>query len=198
MLVIGLTGGIGSGKSEVSQRFAELGAAVVDTDIISRELVAPGSPLLARIADALGSDLIDDRQRLDRRRLRERVFSDDRQRKQLEDILHPQIREQTLARLAALDAPYAVVVIPLLLETRYPIPVDRILVVDAPEALRIQRVARRDRVPQAAVRQIIARQASREARLAAADEVIVNNGDLAALERQIRALHARYLALAQV
>ena len=198
MLVIGLTGGIGSGKSEVSQRFAELGAAVVDTDIISRELVAPGSPLLARIADALGSDLIDDRQRLDRRRLRERVFSDDRQRKQLEDSLHPQIREQTLARLAALDAPYAVVVIPLLLETRYPIPVDRILVVDAPEALRIQRVARRDRVPQAAVRQIIARQASREARLAAADEVIVNNGDLAALERQIRALHARYLALAQV
>ena len=198
MLVIGLTGGIGSGKSEFSQRFAELGAAVVDTDIISRELVAPGSPLLARIADALGSDLIDDRQRLDRRRLRERVFSDDRQRKELEDILHPQIREQTLARLAALDAPYAVVVIPLLLETRYPIPVDRILVVDAPEALRIQRVARRDRVPQAAVRQIIARQASREARLAAADEVIVNNGDLAALERQIRALHARYLALAQV
>ena len=198
MLVIGLTGGIGSGKSEVSRRFSDLGAAVVDTDVISRELVAPGSPALKRIADVFGNDLIDDQNRLDRRRLRELVFSNEQQRKRLEDILHPLIRAITLERLAAIDAPYAVVVIPLLLETRYPIPVDRILVVDAPEDVRIKRVANRDKVTEEAVHDIIARQAGRVERLAAADEIIVNDGDFAALERQVRALHEHYLALGQI
>jgi dephospho-CoA kinase len=196
MLVVGLTGGIGSGKTEVGHRFAELGVPVIDTDMISRDLAAKGSGALSEIAAAFGSGVLRENGELDRHRLRERVFANEDDRRMLEDILHPRIRDEVAARLNRLDAPYAVVVIPLLLETRYPIPVDRVLVVDVPEPTRIERVTRRDGSTEDAVRRIMVRQAGRAARLAAADDVMANDGDLALLDRQVQALHQHYLQLA--
>lgn len=196
MLVVGLTGGIGSGKSEVSRRFAGRGVPVVDTDVIARELVEPGSPALAAIATELGTQYIGPDGRLDRARLRDAVFADNRLRHHLEDILHPRIRERVGERLSALQAPYAIVVIPLLLETRYPIPVDRTLVVDCPGEIQLARVMARDRIDEASARQIIARQVSRTARLSQADDILVNNGNLDALDREVSRLHQQYLALA--
>lgn len=196
MLVVGLTGGIGSGKTEVSRRFAELGIPVIDTDLISRDLVSGKTPSLREIVAAFGSDVLREDGELDRRRLRERVFANEADRHVLEDILHPRIRDQVLERLSRLDTPYVIVVIPLLLETRHPIPVDRVLVVDAVETAQVQRVTQRDDSTEEAVRRIIAHQASRAARLAAADEVITNNGDLELLDQRVQALHQRYLELA--
>ena len=194
MLVIGLTGGIGSGKSEVSRRFEALGVPVVDTDVISRELVAPGSPGVAEIARGIGSEFVGADGRLDRRRLREAVFSDDSIRMRLEDILHPRIRERVERTLGALEAPFAVVVIPLLMESRYPIHVDRVLVVDAPVDLQVERIRRRDNVDEQGARRIIGRQVPRSERLAAADDVIVNDGDIGALDARVRQLCEQYLA----
>lgn len=197
MLVVGLTGGIGSGKSEISRRFAALGAPVIDTDEISRELVKPGHEALREIASAFGLAVLLPDGSLNRRRLRELVFSEETQRQRLEDILHPRIRDEVLVRLTRLtQAPYALIVIPLLLESRYPIPVDRILVVDAPEAQCVERVTRRDEVSAAAAQRILARQASRAERLAVADDVLVNEGDLATLDTRVEALHRKYLELA--
>ena len=197
MRVVALTGGIGSGKSEVSRRFAALGVPVIDTDEISRELVEPGSPALSEIATVFGAEILDPDGHLDRRRLRAVVFSDDDRRRRLEDILHPRIRDRALERLSGTDeAPYAMVVVPLLLETRYPIPADRVLVVDAPEALCVKRVAERDGVAEADARRIVERQATRAQRLAAADDLITNDGDLEALDARVEALHRKYLGLA--
>lgn len=196
MLVIGLTGGIGSGKSEVSRRFEALGVPVVDTDLVSRELVSAGSPALAEIATRLGSEFITPGGELHRRRLREAIFRDEALKTRLEDILHPRIRDRVTAIVAGLTAPYAIVVIPLLLEGRYPIPVDRILVVDAPEELQVARIQTRDDVDADAARRVLARQASREARRAVADDLILNDADFHALDARVRELHHTYLALA--
>ena len=196
MLVIGLTGGIGSGKSEVSRRFEALGVPVVDTDLVSRELVSAGSPALAEIAARLGSEFITAEGQLHRRRLREAIFRDEALKTRLEDILHPRIRDRVAAILAGLTAPYAMVVIPLLLEGRYPIAVDRILVVDAPEELQVARIQARDDVDADAARRVIAGQASRDARRAVADDLILNDGDIHALDARVRKLHREYLALA--
>ena len=196
MLVIGLTGGIGSGKSEVSRRFEALGVPVVDTDLVSRELVSAGSPALAEIAAGLGSEFITPGGELHRRRLREAIFRDEALKTRLEDILHPRIRDRVAAIVAGLTAPYAIVVIPLLLEGRYPIPVDRILVVDAPEELQVARIRARDDVDADAARRVVARQASREARRAVADDLILNDADIQALDARVRELHRTYLALA--
>ena len=196
MLVIGLTGGIGSGKSEVSRRFEALGVPVVDTDLVSRELVSAGSPALAEIATRLGSEFITPEGQLRRRRLREAIFRDEALKTRLEDILHPRIRDRVAAILAGLTAPYAIVVIPLLLEGRYPIPVDRILVVDAPEALQLARIQTRDDLSAEAARRAIAGQAPREARRDVADDLILNDGDLHTLDARVRKLHREYLALA--
>ena len=196
MLVIGLTGGIGSGKSEVSRRFEALGVPVVDTDLVSRELVSAGSPALAEIAAGLGSEFVTPGGELHRRRLREAIFRDEALKTRLEDILHPRIRDRVAAIVAGLTAPYAIVVIPLLLEGRYPIPVDRILVVDAPEELQLARIRARDDVDADAARRVVARQASREARRAVADDLILNDADIHALDARVRELHGTYLSLA--
>ncbi len=197
-LVVGLTGGVGSGKSEVARRFRELGAAVIDADEIARELTLPGQPALREILDAFGREVQDEQGRLDRAALRRLVFSDEAARRRLENILHPRIRERMEERLAqVVDAPYAILVIPLLLETRQQDLVDRILVVDADPQAQIRRVCARDGVDEAQVRAIMAVQVDRETRLGVADDLIVNDDDLQALYQQVDALHRRYLRLAE-
>ena len=195
-LVVALTGGIGSGKTTVADRLAELGAGVVDTDQLSRELTAPGSPALERIAAVFGSAMLLPDGSLDRARLRHTVFTDPAARARLEAILHPRIQELMLERLAALQTPYALLVIPLLFETGQEGFADRVLVVDAPESLQIERVMRRSRLPEDEIRRIIASQIPRDERNARADDIIDNSGDPATLESQIQAIHTRYIEIA--
>jgi len=195
-LVVGLTGGIGSGKTAVSDRFARYSVPVIDTDVIARELVEPGQPALAEIAAEFGPECLDGRGGLDRTHLRQRVFTDEAGRRRLEAILHPRIRAVTRERIAALTTPYCLLVIPLLVETGMTDLVDRVLVVDASEAEQIHRVMARDQIDEIQARRILAAQASRRQRLALADEVLENTGDFADLERRIADLHPYYLRLA--
>ena len=196
MLRIGLTGGIGSGKSTVAALFAHRGIPVIDTDVIARELVGPGQPALAEIAREFGNDLVTANGELDRGRLRQRVFDDPAARRRLEAILHPRIRAAVQQRLAALDTPYCLIVIPLLVETKFDEFVDRVLVVDVDEEYQRERTSRRDGVSSDAVARIMAVQAARQERLAHADDVISNSGRIEDLEPEIERLHARYLRLA--
>ena len=196
MLVIALTGGIGSGKSTVAQLFAELGVPIIDADLVAREVVEPGSPALAEINSAFGPGILDKDGRLRRDVLREQVFSDAASRRTLESITHPRIREIMQRRLAELHTPYAILAIPLLLESGQQALGDRTLVVDLPEALQIERVNRRDHLEDARVRSILAAQCDRPTRLRAADDVIDNGGDPTRLRDQVEKLHHRYLALA--
>lgn len=196
MLRIGLTGGIGSGKTTVANLFAARGAPVIDTDVIARELVEPGQPALAEIAARFGADLLDANGRLDRARLRERVFADTGKRQELEAILHPRIQTAMEHRAAQTDAPYVLLVIPLLFEAGWQDRVDRVLLVDVPENLQRARVAARDRLEPAQIDAILAAQAGREQRRAGADDIIDNSGDAAALEPQVDVLHQRYMGLA--
>lgn len=196
MFVIGLTGGIGSGKTTVSDRFAALGVPVIDADLVAREVVEPGQPGLARVIGHFGPDLLTNEGRLDRDRLRQRVFSDPEARQALEAILHPLIRARMQERLAALRTPYAILAIPLLTETGRRDLVDRILVVDIPEAQQLERVQRRNGMDREEIRAILAAQSSRSKRLAIADDIIDNSGDLPALVAQIDRLHGEYLRLA--
>jgi dephospho-CoA kinase len=194
--VVGLTGGIGSGKSAAADEFARLGATVVDTDAIAHELTELGGPALPEIARIFGKDFIRDG-KMDRQRMRERVFSDAAAKQALEALLHPLIREESKRRIATAAAPYVVHVVPLLIESPdYRRRVDRVLVVDAPEETQIARVRSRSRLSDEAVRAIIRSQASREARLAAADDVIDNAGPRDALLKQVAALHQKYLQFA--
>lgn len=195
---IAVTGGIASGKSEVTRRFEALGIEVLDADLIARELVEPGQPALAEIARRFGAGVIDAAGRLDRRALRAIVFADSAARRDLEAILHPRVHASLQARAQAAAPPYVLLAIPLLAESapgRYAW-LDRVLVVDVPRAVQIQRVMQRDAVERAAAEAALAAQASREARLAMAHDVIVNDGPLAALDAIVAKLHARYLALA--
>jgi dephospho-CoA kinase len=197
MLVIGLTGGIGSGKSAVSRCFEHLGVPVIDADQVAREVVRPGEPALADIAATFGADLIRTDGSLDRGLLRERVFADPAARRRLEGILHPRIRARMREQLAVLpgDTPYAVFVIPLLFETGQREMVDRVLVVEAAEAVRIARVTQRDGVSEGQVRRILAAQCSADERATGADDLIRNEGSESALAAKISALHEKYLAL---
>lgn len=195
MLVVGLTGGIGTGKTTVSERFAHRGAPVIDTDLIARELVEPGQPALGEIVNQFGPDCLDRDGRLHRARLRERVFADASGRRQLEAILHPRIRALVRERIATLVASYCLVVIPLLVETKMTDLVDRILVVDAPEAEQIRRVMARDRIDAEQAHRIMAAQARRDQRLALADEILENSGNLDELDRRVAALHRHYSML---
>lgn len=198
--VVGLTGGIGSGKSAVADKFAQLGAAIVDTDAIAHELTRPGGAAIAHVRQAFGDGCIAADGAMDRRKVREMVFSDPTARKRLEAILHPMIRAESERRIAASagTAPYAVHVVPLLVESAdYRKRVDRVLVVDCAEAIQVARVKQRSGLAEDEVRRIIASQAPRAARLAAADDVIDNSGPLDALGAQVQALHERYLALAR-
>lgn len=196
--VVGLTGGIGSGKSAAADEFARLGAAVVDTDAIARELTAPGGAAMPQVRALFGDAFVTPSGAMDRDAMRQRVFSDPRARQALEALLHPMIRAESQRRIAAARAPYVLHVVPLLVESDdYRSRVDRVLVVDAPEELQVRRVGARSGLAAEEVRGIIASQASRQARLAAADDVIDNAGDLAALRAQVAVLHAKYAALAR-
>lgn len=197
MLLIGLTGGIGSGKSTVADLFARLGAGVVDTDLLARELTGPGTPVLARIAGEFGTEVLNPDASLNRSRLRQRVFADPAARKRLESLLHPPIRELMLERAAALPSPYAILVIPLLLETGQDALVDRVLVVDCPEPVQLERVHQRSGLPEDEITRIMGSQIPRTERLSRADDVIDNQGDPDALPPQVERLHRAYLALAE-
>ena len=196
-LVIGLTGGIGSGKSVVASLFARHGVTVVDTDAIAHELTAPGGAAIDAIRAAFGPEFIAADGRLDRARMRELVFRDGGSKRRLEAILHPLIRAESNARLAAAHSPYAILVIPLLVETGPdPTRYDRVLVVDCDPQAQLGRVRARDGLAEDQVRRILAAQVSRESRLAAADDVITNEGSPSDLGPQVERLHQEYLRLA--
>ena len=193
-LVIGLTGGIGSGKSAAAEEFARLGATVVDTDAIAHDLTGPGGLAIRRVEAVFGKDAIDASGAMDRNKMRERVFADPAARKALEALLHPMIREESDRRIAAAQGPYIVHVVPLLVESGdYRKRVHRLLVVDCPEDLQIKRVRSRSALDETQVRAIMASQASRADRLAAADDILDNSGSLDALRKQVAALHRQYL-----
>jgi dephospho-CoA kinase len=199
MLIIGLTGGVASGKSAVAELLEGLGAALIDTDVVAREVVAPGERGLALIIDAFGPGILSAEGELDRRKLRSSVFADDTKRRRLEEILHPLIRARVLERIAALrGVPYVVIAVPLLIETDFDELVDRVLVVDVPVETQFERLIARDGIGRAEAEAMIAAQADRATRLAHADDVIDNSGDLAATRVQAEALHRRYLELATV
>lgn len=195
--VVGLTGGIGSGKSAAADEFEKLGAALVDTDVIAHELTGKGGAALARIERVFGKDFIT-ADSLDRKRMRDHVFADPAAKRALEELLHPMIREESARRIAAARAPYVVHVVPLLVESPdYRKRVDRVLVVDAPEETQVARVRERSRLPEEQVRAIMRTQVSRAERLAAADDVIDNGGSRDALRNQVAALHQKYLQFAK-
>jgi len=196
--VVGLTGGIGSGKSAAAEEFARLGAAVVDADAIAHELTAAGGRAIPDIRRAFGEDAIGADGAMDRARMRARVFADAGERARLEALLHPMIRAESERRTAAAAAPYVIQVVPLLLESPEPRRrVARVLVVDCPEATQIERVRRRSGLDEAEVRRILAAQIARNARRAAADDIIDNSGSIDALHKQVAALHGRYLQMAR-
>ena len=196
--VVGLTGGIGSGKSAAADEFAALGASVVDTDAIARELTDKGGAALAHIERLFGAAFLDASGAMNRKKMRDHVFADPAAKQALENLLHPLIREESARRIAAASGPYVVHVVPLLLESPgYRSRVDRVLVVDAPEQAQLARVRARSGLSADEVRAIMRTQVSRDERLAGADDVIDNSGSLEALRKQVGALHQKYLQFAR-
>ncbi len=193
---VALTGGIASGKSVVSAVFAELGAAVVDTDVIARQVVQPGQPALDAIRQRFGDAVFDAEGRLDRAALRQRVFSDSEARRDLEAILHPRIGAETRRQALAAAGPYLLIVVPLLVGSPLLEFVDRVLVVDCSEETQLARLLERDAESEEQARRMLAAQASREQRLAIADDIIRNDGSLDDLQRQVLNLDRRYRQLA--
>ncbi len=196
VLRVGLTGGIASGKTTVAQRFTELGVPVVDADIAARSVVAPGEPALVEVVRRFGLSVLDAAGGLERRTLRTLVFADPKARRDLEAIMHPRIRAEMERLASAAAGPYVVMAIPLLVETAGINRVDRVLVVDAPEAVQLERLMARDSCSADQARAMVAAQATRAERLARADDVLPNGGDFAELQRGVDALHERYLRLA--
>lgn len=194
MLTIGLTGGIGSGKTAASDYLASKGICVVDADLVARQVVAPGQPALQAIAERFGSQVMQPDGSLDRRALRQIVFDDSLVRRDLEAITHPAIHAEIRRQLAASTSAYSLLVSPLLLETSQRELVDRVLLIDVPEALQLARTTERDQVPEKQVRAIIAAQMSGDDKRQRADDIVYNDSDLASLQRQLDALHNRYLA----
>ncbi|MGE5639953.1 MAG: dephospho-CoA kinase [Clostridia bacterium] len=194
--IVGLTGGIGAGKSAAAEEFARLGATVVDTDAIAHALTAPGGAALGEIERAFGRGFIAENGAMDRRKMREHVFADPHARRLLEGILHPMIREESARRIADAAGPYVVHVVPLLVESgEYGRRVDRILVVDTTEETQLERVRARG-LSEEAARAIVKSQVARADRLAAADDVLDNSGTLQALRRRVGELHEKYLQFA--
>ncbi len=196
MLTIGLTGGIGSGKSTVSDIFQSLGVPVIDSDLIAREVVQPGEPGLEGIIQHFGKEILQSDGSLDRQRLRNLVFDDETARKHLEQILHPLIRQRSQQRLATLNTPYAILAIPLLVETGLSDSVDRVLVVDCPELVQIERICSRDGINPDQAQAILAAQCSRKQRLEAADDIIDNYQSIDNLTQAVASLHKRYISIA--
>lgn len=195
-LVVGLTGGIGSGKSAVAERFATHGIAIVDADRAARVVVEPGTPALLLIVEHFGAEVLDASGALDRAQLRHKVFADAAERQWLENLLHPRIAIEIFKGLREAQSPYTILVSPLLLEARQDTLANRVLVVDVDEDTQIARTMQRDRNTAEQVRAIMAAQVDRKARIARADDVIENNGTLAELHARVDMLHQRYLALA--
>ena len=194
-LRIALTGGIGSGKSTVATLFAKQGAPVIDADKIARELAAPGQPALQKIIEAFGQNIIQASGALDRQKLREIVFDDQTAKTRLEAILHPLIYAEIDRRIDRVEYPYCLAIIPLLLETGRQARFDRVLLIDLPERLQLERALRRDRSAPALIKKMIASQITRADRLQYGDDVIDNTGAIDALDRQAHSLHARYLQM---
>ena len=197
VLVIGVTGGIGSGKTTVANLFASLGVPVIDADKLARQMVAPGQPAYEEILRHFGPEVLSESGELDRRQLRERIFSDSAKRDRLEAIVHPRVYAQMKQQLDCLQTPYAIIVVPLLIESGTRELVDRVLVVDSPEELQIERTHRRDGTTRAAVQKILDAQLDRSARLSAADDVIENDASMGTLEKLVSKLHREYLREAE-
>jgi len=195
MLKVGLTGGIGCGKTTVATLFAELGVPILDADIVSRELVSPGQPALAEIVQTFGQSILNADGSLNRASLREVVFSDSEQKHKLEAILHPLVYQNIQSQLDQLQTPYSIICIPLLFETRKTDFVDRILVVDCPESVQIARVQKRDQLTAEFVQAIVDSQVSREYRLAHANDLIDNTSLDSRLAEQVKTLHNFYLSI---
>jgi dephospho-CoA kinase len=192
--VVGLTGGIGSGKSAAAAEFERLGATVVDTDAIAHQLTQAGGAAIAELERFFGKDVIEHGGAMDRKKMRDRVFADPAARKALEALLHPLILEESQRRIAAAQGPYVIHVVPLLIESPdYRSRVDRVLVIDAPVETQVERVRLRSALSEAEVRAIVAAQTTRAQRLAAADDVIENRGTIDALRKQVAAFHLKYL-----
>ena len=196
-LVVALTGGIGSGKTTVSDLFAELGVVIIDSDILAREVVEPGQPALKEVMSVFGSEVIDEDGALNRAKLRKRVFSAPDKRRILEEILHPRIMAETNRRIEEVEDSYCIVCIPLLFETGRQNQFDRVLVVDVPPETQIKRTLERDGSPRATIEGILAAQVVRSRRLALAHDVIDNSGDIELVRQEVDQLHQKYLELAE-
>jgi dephospho-CoA kinase len=196
MLRIGLTGGIGSGKSTIASLFAALGVPVIDADVIAHQLTLPYASATTRILKEFGADIADANGGIDRQRLAQRIFNDRTERVRLEGILHPLIRTEMQRQQENIDAPYCLLVIPLLLEADLRDMVDRVLIVDVDEHTQIARITARDGRSEAEIKAIMSSQVSRAQRLEVADDSINNTGDLAKLKVQVETLHRKFLALA--
>ncbi|MDV6327951.1 dephospho-CoA kinase [Idiomarina sp. Sol25] len=192
--VVGVTGGIGSGKSAATAEFERLGITVVDADIVSRQVVMPGSPCLQAIAEHFGRDLLTDKGELDRKALRQKIFSAPAEKDWLNSLLHPAIREEILVQLEQASSPYVILSAPLLLENNLDKYCQRVLVVDIPEELQLQRTVQRDESPKEEIEAIMKAQLSRETRRRKADDILNNEGSIDDLRQQINQLHQRYLA----
>ena len=195
--IVGLTGGIGSGKTTVANLFAEQGIVLVDADIIAREVVAKGSDGLRQIGDKFGPQMLTPEGHLNRAALREQIFHHLQDREWLNALLHPMIRTRMLQQIAAASSPYVIMVVPLLFENGLDKLVHRTLVVDISPKLQLQRTIERDKVSKEQVQNIINSQSDRQTRLDKADDVIDNQGDVTALQSQVLALHNKYLQLAE-
>ena len=195
--ILGLTGGIGSGKSAASAWFERQGICVVDADIVAREVVAVGSPVLQQLVKSFGDWVLLDNGELDRRALREYVFKDDAARQTLNGITHPAIRQSILQQLQDATSPYVILVSPLLFESKQNELTSRTLLIDASVDLQIQRASQRDGQSLAQIENIIAAQMSREQKQALADDIVVNDAELEDLYQQLRPLHLKYLALSE-
>jgi dephospho-CoA kinase len=193
MFTVILTGGIGSGKTAASQYFAELGVPLIDADIVSRELVEPGSAALQQIVEVFGTSILTEQGALNRSVLRGRIFQNPAERKALEAIMHPLIRQSILQQRAEVSGPYVVLVIPLWTADQTDYPVNRVLMIDVPEEVQISRVQQRDQIGTAAVERMLASQSTRVARIAAADDIILNTGTLAELQQAVRQHHIIYI-----
>lgn len=197
VFVLGLTGGIGSGKTAASDYLQTRGICVVDADQVARQVVEPGEPALTAIVEQFGSEVLQEDGSLDRRALRQRVFADPDERRALEAITHPAIAAEILRQLQEADSPYVILVSPLLLETSQRQMANRILLIDAPETVQVARTRTRDETSEEQVRAIMAAQMSRQERLALADDVITNDGQLTDLHNALDQLHAQYLEMAR-